>query len=137
MGTISEILIFHLVHGIIWQWKIICECHIEESHFKDSESEYCITTLLTFSNAMQQCNKSSEPVFRGMHVVPAKAKRDRWTDRSRQTDGQSDPLVVLCLAGATKTKAGLTGQTEFVLCKDCHLANFKGDRKIPGKWMCT
>ena len=31
-----------------------------------------------------------------MYVAPAKAKRDRRTD-----DGQSDPYVALCFAGAT------------------------------------
>ena len=45
--------------------------------------------------------------FQGMHVSPAKhtfGKCDGRTDR-RTDDGESDPYVLLCFAGDTKTKS--------------------------------
>ena len=48
------------------------------------------------------CNEKRKPVFRGTQVAPAKAKRDRQTD-----NGQNDPCVVLCFAGATKMSVNI------------------------------
>ena len=49
--------------------------------------------------AVQLQNDKSD--FRGMHVTPAKAKRDGRTDE-RTEDGQSDPYIVFCITGTTK-----------------------------------
>ena len=68
-----------------------------------------------------KCETKYKPIFRGMHVAPTKAnhnngtnsRRDEQTDIriDKQTDGQSDdgqsdPYVMLCFAGATKNALG-------------------------------
>ena len=45
----------------------------------------------------QAGDMKSKPVFRRMHVAPAKANLERWMD-----EGQSNPYVALCFTGATK-----------------------------------